>query len=669
MSLKILCLDRKRLLSLALFVFALFTLILLQFFKIQVIEGDKWTERAQAQHQKVITEPFMRGKFFSNTSIKGGKQFVEQPFVIDIPKYHLFIDPFVIPEESKKAIAEKLFEFFPLDIEGKEKLLSNFYKESRSRKLVSFVDQERHEKIQKWWHQFARREKIPSNALYFVKDYLRSYPFGSLLGQLLHTVQEEKDPHTQQSLPTGGLELYFNKYLKGKLGKRLILRSPRHPLDNGKLLVQPENGCDVYLTINHYLQGITEKELEKGVKDAKAKGGWAVMMDPNSGEILALAQYPSFDLSNYRKYFNEPNLQDTTRVKAACDAFEPGSIMKPIFLSLALKANEELAPKGETLLFSPHEKIATSNGKIPGKRTPLKDGSRVHYFLNMYMGLQKSSNIYISKIVQRVMDKMGGEWYRKNLTEIFGFGKKSGVEIPAETLGAVPTPGKLHPNGRLEWSAATPYTMAIGHNITVNSIQMAKAFSILANGGFAIQPTILRKIVKRGADGEEIVIVDNTQNRMKNKRVLSQSIINEIVKGLRFVTKVHGSSPFADVKGYSEAGKTGTAEKIVDGVYSKKRHISSFIGFTPAKEPRFVLMVTIDEPEYGYKPGVGKIHHGGPCAGGVFQRIASQSLHYLGVAPDDPFSYPGREKVELDKCEWMKEVKELHQLYNTWNSR
>lgn len=661
-------LEKKRLLCIALFIFFLFIIILLQFFRLQVIEGDKWTARAMRQHQKVIVEPFMRGRFFSNNAIKGGQNSIDQPFAIDIPKFHLYIDPLVLPEEQKQIIASELFEFFAFDLKTKEKILENFYKESHSRKIISWLDQNTSEKVQKWWHGYAKREKIPSNALYFVKDYLRSYPFGSLLGQLLHTVQEDKDPHTFQSLPTGGLEMYFNKYLKGKKGKRVILRSPRHPLDIGKVIETPENGADVYLTINHYLQAIMEKELEKGVKEAKAKGGWAVMLDPFTGDVLALAQYPFFDLSNYRKYFNDPNLQEHTRVKTVCDAYEPGSVMKATIFALALKANEELRARGEKPLFIPQEKIATSNGKIPGHRKPLKDGSRVHKYLNMYMGIQKSSNVYVSKIVQKIIERMGENWYRQNLIKVYSFGQKTGIEIPAESPGMVPVPGKLHPNGRPEWSSATPYMIAIGHNMLFTSLQLAKAFAIISNGGFDIKPTILRKISKNGPNGEEIIF-DNSKTPRLGERLLSQEVCSELIKGLKFVTKSGGTSPSADIKGYTEAGKSGTSEKIEGGTYSTTKYLSSFIGFTPVNKPRFVLLVSLDEPATGYKPGLGKAHHGGVCAAPIFQRIATEALHYLGVAPDDPLSYPGSAITQGDGRDWQKEVKTLKELYQSWNQQ
>jgi cell division protein FtsI (penicillin-binding protein 3) len=247
-------------------------------------------------------------------------------------------------------------------------------------------------------------------------------------------VQEEKDPETGQGLPTGGLEMYFNSYLKGKPGKKLIVRSPRHPLGTGKILEPPENGADIYLTVNHYLQAITETELKKGVEVAKGKGGWAVMMDPWTGEILAIAQTPSFDPSRYADYFNDPSLQEATRVKAVSDCYEPGSIFKPITLAICMKANDELERQGKPPIFTPDEKIATANGWFPGRSIPLKDG-RVHQYLNMDLAIQKSSNIYVARLIQRLIERMGDEWYRRSLQEVFGFGFKTNIEIPAESPG------------------------------------------------------------------------------------------------------------------------------------------------------------------------------------------------------------------------------------------
>lgn len=658
--------DRKRLVVVAAFLTLLFCSLLARFYQIQILEGEKWTQIALSQHQHILKEPCMRGSFYSNTSIKSGHPEDEQPFVVDVPKFHLFIDPDSIPSTLKDQMCAELCEKLRPSFETQKKIRSEFDKKSRSRKIVQWLDREDRMSIEQWWQSFCTHNKIVRNALYFTSDFKRSYPFGSMLGTVLHTVQEEKDPQTQQSLPTGGLELAYNSFLEGKPGKRLMVRSSRRPLDMGKILEMPENGADVYLTINHYLQAITESELAKGVKAANAKGGWAVMMDPTNGEILALAQIPPFDPTCYSKYFNDPNLLECTKSKTVTECFEPGSIFKPITAAICMKANEELAKKGKPPIFTPDEKIATSNGWFPGRSVPIKDG-RVHRYLNMYLGLQKSSNIYFGKIVQRLVETMGDEWYRQALVDLFGFGKKTNIELPAESSGLLPTPGKLHPNGKLEWSVPTPYSLAIGYNLLVNSIQIVKAYAILANGGYLVQPHLVRKIVKTMPDGDRKILVDNSGYR-RGEQILSSQIVETIVKGLKYVTKEGGSSRRADIMGYTEAGKSGTAEKVIDGSYSKTHNISSFVGFAPAKNPRFVLHVSIDDPEIKFIPGFGRHQLGGVCATPVFREIATLALQYLGVAPDDPYGYPpGDPRRDLQKADWVQEMRALKQVYDEWN--
>lgn len=655
--------DRKRLVGVAVFLAFLFCSLVVRFYQIQIIENEKWTQAALSQHQYVSTEPFMRGSFYSNTSIKKGHPEAEQPFVIDVPKFHLFIDPDSIPPAAKQGMAVELSRLLKRPV---EQISDQFEKKSRSRKIAGWLDRKNREEIEAWWKPYAAQKKIVKNALFFTSDYKRSYPFGSMLGTVLHTVQEEKDPQTGQPIPTGGLELLYHPYLKGKPGKRLIVRTPRHPIDAGTVLEAPENGADVYLTINHYLQAITETELAKGVRDSNAKGGWAVMLDPYNGEILALAQTPSFDPAHYTKYFNDPKLAELTHVKAVTDCFEPGSIFKPLTMAICMKANEELVKRGQKPIFSPQEKVATANGNFPGRTIPLKDG-RVHSFLNLELAIQKSSNVYMARVVQRLVDTLGVEWYRNVLTQTFGFGQKTNVELPAESSGLVPTPGKVHPNGKLEWSLGTPYTLAIGYNILVNSLQLVRAYAILANGGFTVQPHLVRKVVKTLPDGEQKTIVDNTHYRA-TQQILSRQITETIIRAMKYATKEGGTSKRADVYGYTEAGKSGTAEKIVNGQYSKQQNISSFVGIAPAKNPRFVLLVSIDEPEIKYIPGVGKRQLGGASAGPVFREIATKALQYLGVAPDDPYGYPyGDPRRDPKRADWFKEVAALKELYEQWN--
>lgn len=662
--------DRKYLVWVAVFISILFSLLIFRFYQIQIVEGQKWTKMALAQHQTVLIEPFRRGSFYSNTSLIPNHAEDEQPFVIDVPKFHLFIDPDSIPAISKDRMANELFQLLGFMSEQKKKMRAEFERKSRCRKVCMWLSRESRDQIQLWWNDFASKEKIVRNAIFFTQDYKRSYPFGTLLGSVLHTVQEEKDPHTHQSLPTGGLEMVLNSYLTGKQGKRLIVRSPRHPLDTGTIIQEPEMGADIYLTVNHYLQAIVEAELAKGVETVKAKGGWAVMMDPQNGEILALAQMPPFNPARYADYFNDPKLQESTRVKAVSDCFEPGSIMKPITLAICMKANAELKKAGKKPIFSPDEKIPTSNGMFPGRSSPLKDG-RLHHFLNMDLALQKSSNVYMGRLIGRLVEVMGANWYRNALEETFGFGMKTDIELPAENFGILPMPGKMHPNGKLEWSLPTPYSLAIGHNILVNSIQMVRAYAAIANGGYLVQPHLVRKIIRKKADGSQETIIDRTGALMpRAKKVLETEMTERIVRGMKYVTKIGGTSKRADVMGYTEAGKSGTSEKIINGVYSKNHNISSFLGFVPAKNPRFVLLISLDDPEIKLIPGVGKQQHGGVCSAPIFRQISERSLQYLGLEPDDPFGYPkGDPRSDPKKADWTAEVDALKKIYQQWNGQ
>ena len=620
--------DRIRSVILVFGLLCLFSLLLIKFYKIQVIEGEIWQGKADLQHKMFVKEPFRRGTFYSNTSIKEEHPEKQQIFVIDVPKYHLYIDPISIPREFRHEISEKLLLLTEIPNHSKALFREQFDKRSRSRKLVMWLDPNKKDEIRDWWRSYIKGKKIAGNAIFFVSDYQRSYPFGRSLGQVLHTIRDTKDEVTKQGIPTGGLEFYFNKYLQGQQGKRWLLRSPRSPIEAGEVITPPIEGADIYLSVNHCLQAIAEEEIAKGVQKVNAKGGWAVMMDPFTGEILALAQYPFFNPEDYQNYYNNPELQEHTRVKAITDAFEPGSIIKPITLSIGLTGNLEKH------FFSPEEEIPTTNGMFPGRRRPFID-TTPYDKMNLYLAMQKSSNIYVATIAKRIVDNLGNKWYRHALKEIFAFSKKTEIELPGETSGFLPTIGKTYSNGKLQWSLSTPYSLAIGYNLQVNSIQMLRAYAALANGGILVQPTFIRKIVRTLPNGEKKVLLDYTgDERLKSfPQVLDYNVVEEIVKDMKGVIK-GGSGVKADIKGYSEAGKTGTSKKIVNGKYSNN-YFSSFIGFAPADRPRFVLFIGIDEPSKEYVPGVGHLYYGSKSAAPVFKEIAKRSLAYLGVSPDE----------------------------------
>jgi len=640
----------------------LFCCLAAQFFKTQVIEHERWAFRAKRQHYFVVKEAFRRGTFYGNTSVQPGYEGKRVPFAIDVPLYHLYADPKAIPVEVRGEIQEQVIRSFSPSLRETKRLGGELARRSRSRRLVSWIPEQQRALFLSWWRPFAKGHKIASNALYFVLDFRRLHPMGHLLGQVLHTIQERRDEVTGKASPTGGLELSMDGFLEGSVGFRRLMRSPYNSLETGEVLRQPVHGADVELTINPVLQAIAESELEKGVKQFKAKGGMAILAEPKTGQILAMAQYPFFIPDKYPDYFNDEALSERSKITAITDAREPGSPMKALTVALALKANREQEEKGLPALFSPIEKIPTSSGAFPGRSKPLKDVT-CHRFLNLYMAMQKSSNIYMAILAHRMVKTMGEKWYREKLVKTFGLSTKTGVELVGESLGVLPVPGVFNSG----WSKAAPYSLAIGYNLQTSALQMVRAYCVLANGGVLPDLTLVRKVIS----DERGTLVDNTEPEREKEfpRVLERDDVKKLLQALRFVTKKGGTSSKADVFGYTEIGKSGTAMKLVNGKYSENAHFASFIGFAPAEKPTFVLYVALEEPWVGHITGRGFNHRGGTCAAPIFREIARRTLEFLGVREDDPYGYPSHDpRSDLTKADWYEEVEKLNMLYKKWNN-
>jgi cell division protein FtsI (penicillin-binding protein 3) len=658
--------NRFRACAIALAIFILFSFLLTQFYKLQITEGAMWEKKAERQHFFTVVEPARRGTFFATAQREDHpKQFWQ--LVYDVQKFHLHIDPMAIPEAAKEKISAKLIQLLHVPSSKRLTFYQQFLRRSRNRQLAVWLDLDKQQEVASWWYPFAKKHRVPSNALFFVSDYQRSYPFGALLGQLLHTVRSSRDGSHRYVMPTGGLELSCNSYLKGSSGRRQLKRSPLHAFETGQVLTKPKDGADIFLTIDPIIQAIVEEELEKGVANSQAKAGWAIMMKPETGEILALAQYPFFDPSRIARYYNNPELLEHTKVKAISDALEPGSVMKGFTTATALYANEYAKERKEPPLFDPEAKMPTSNGFFPGRSQPLKDGN-FYRFMNLDIAIQKSANIYTARLAEQMVSRFGIDWYSSFLRKHFGFGKITGIELPGESAGFVPTAGKKYASGALEWSSSTTAAIAIGYNILITPMQLIRAYAAIANGGFLVQPTLIRKIEEKDEEGHKKTVLDCLEEYEKKRaRVLPASVVKRLKHALKFTTKSGGSAIRADVSGYSEAGKTATVKKLINGKY-QDIYRASFIGFTPVDSPAFVLLVTFDEPEYRFIPGIGKNHNGGICAAPVFRSICEKVLEYLGIAPDDPHGYPsGDPRSDRGKADWRKETKELQDKCREWN--
>lgn len=637
--------ELKRLNILAFSVFLLFSSLILAFYKVQIIEFEKWSKIAKTQHKMAVEEPCKRGIFFGRSLCPSNPKSLV-PLVMDLYRYHLHVDPYLIPQEHRLKFAREISKRFGLDAkEVKEELM----KKSRSRRLLSFLNRSEKEAIDIWFKEFVTRTKISKKGIFFIQDYKRHYPYGESLGQVLHTYRY--DSKRGVGYPTGGLELFFDPVLKGEKGKKILLRSARQKIDQDEVVEAAKDGYDIQLTIDPVIQAIAETELEKGVLTAKAKGGSVVIMDPQTGEIMAIASYPFFHPGKVEDYYNDATKMESTRLKAVNESFEPGSIMKPISAMIGLLANQELIEKNRSPIFSPIEMMDVTDTSFPGRLKPIKD-VRSHRFLNMRLALQKSSNVYVARLIERVIKNLGEKWYRKQLSDLFLFGKKSGIELPSEHLGMLPEIGKKYQSGLLEWSVPTPFSLAMGYNLQCNQVQILRAFASIVNGGYLVKPTLIQKISNQSG------VFFEQQSRKASKLPLNAFDLEEIKKALVFTTQKGGTAQFGNIRGYTEGGKSGTTEKLVNGSYCGTKHYASFIGFAPYQNTRFVMIVGIDEPQYQIIPGLGFNHYGGKCAARVFSRIGEKLLPYLGVVPDDP-----TDQLLKD------EVVRLSELYDAWNSR
>ncbi len=415
----------------------------------------------------------------------------------------------------------------------------------------------------------------------------RYYPQGPLAGQVIGFVNRDSEG-------LEGLELQYNDYIRGETGSSMIERDAlgRRVLAQGVEGLRIPPGADVYLTIDTSIQHLAEKELESTVIKNRAKAGVAIVVEPFTGEVLALANYPSFDPNNFSKESAQQR-----RNRAVADSFEPGSIFKTILAAAAL---EEGVVGKEDLFYCEMGKYAFG-GKIIHDTHP-------NGWLPFYKILQVSSNIGFTKVAE----KLKKERYFKYI-EKFGFGKVTGIDMPGEIPGLLRRPES--------WSVVDLATHAFGQGLSVTPMQMVMAYAAVANGGFLMRPYVVNRVVS--PNGE--VLAQNQPHVVR--RVVSQKTSQVLASMLTEVTSEGGTGTMANIEGFEVAGKTGTAQKadLAHGGYSAKKRVASFVGFVPANDPRLVVLVLVDEPEVNV--------YGGVVAAPAFRDIARGALRQLAVAP------------------------------------
>jgi cell division protein FtsI (penicillin-binding protein 3) len=421
----------------------------------------------------------------------------------------------------------------------------------------------------------------------------RFYPQGQMAGQVLGFVNRDSEG-------LEGLELQYNDDIRGETGSSLIEfdAKRRGVLVRGVEELRIPPGADLHLTLHSGIQHLAEKELEASIVKNRAKAGVAIVLDPFTGEILALANYPFFDPNVFARQSKE-----RARNRAITDSFEPGSTFKTILAAAAL---EEGVVGKEDLFYCEMGKY-TYAGRVIHDTHP-------YGWLPFSKILQVSSNIGFTKVA----DKLKKENYYRYI-EKFGFGKTTGVDMPGEVAGIL----RKHET----WASIDLATHAFGQGISVTPLQLAMAYAAVANGGFLMRPYVVQRVT--GAKSE--ILREN--HPFVVRRVVSEKTAVALASMLKEVTTEGGTGTMASLEGFDVAGKTGTAQKAdpVHGGYSSKR-VASFVGFVPAEAPRLVVMVVVDEPEASA--------YGGVVAAPAFSNIARGALRILGVAPRRPDSRP-----------------------------
>ncbi len=438
----------------------------------------------------------------------------------------------------------------------------------------------------------AKQQAHPLHGLSIEGEGHRYYPGRELAGPVLGFVAPD-------SQGKDGIELSLEEDLRGKVEEVRGLRDR-----SGRLIfegVSDEHalqGNDVVLSIDEGIQHAAERELDAAMHTYETKGCSLVVVDPSTGEILALTSAPGYNPNDYTD-----SEADARRDRSVTDRFEPGSVMKPFMMAGALAAGT----------LKPNDTVDCEHGSYQIGSVTIHD-THVNDLLTPTQILARSSNIGALKIGLQLGEPALYATYRR-----FGFGEPTGVPLPGEAAGV------LRPKG-LAWYDAETASASFGQGLTVTTLQLAMAMSAIANGGKLLEPVLVKKV----SDGRGETM--RSSGVHVRREVLPPGVARTVAEMLTAVTEDGGTAVEAAIPGFRVAGKTSTAQKVdpATGKYSTEKYTAVFVGFVPVEHPRIVVAVVLDEPMIG--------RYGGDLAGPVFRRVAEASLRYLGVTPSSSFA-------------------------------
>jgi cell division protein FtsI (penicillin-binding protein 3) len=434
---------------------------------------------------------------------------------------------------------------------------------------------------------FVKRQISPETAeqvaslhvpgLFQSREYRRYYPSGDVTAHVLGFTGAD-------DIGQEGVELAFQDRLAGKSGSRRVIKDRLgQTVEDVESIKAAQDGNDLALALDARIQNLAYSQLKAAVAQNRAKAGAVVVLDVETGELLALANFPTYNPNN------RSNLAGAQlRNRAVTDTFEPGSTLKPFTIALALEAGR----------VRPESVIQTAPGTLSIGGATIRD-AHVERSLTVAQVIQKSSNVGAAKIALGLPPESMWEMFRD-----VGFGSAPGLGFPGEAAG------KVRPYR--SWKPIEQATMSYGHGIAVSLVQLARAYSVFARDGELVPLSLVR------LDAPPV-----------GRRVMAPKTALAVRAMLEMAVNRNGTAPRAQIMGYRVAGKTGTAHKQQNGAYAADKYVSSFVGFAPASHPRLVVAVMIDEPSAGR-------YYGGIVAAPVFAQIMAGALRTLDVAPDGP---------------------------------
>ncbi|HEV8255001.1 MAG TPA: penicillin-binding transpeptidase domain-containing protein [Vicinamibacteria bacterium] len=553
---------RMMLMALSLCLWAL--IVLLRLVQLQVLGRDSFARQAARQSERTINLDPRRGPILDRNG---------RPLAVSVDVESIYAVPQEIsdPQATASALARALGE----GAAARRDLVLQLQKSRAFVWVKRKVDP-----------QVARAVRaLGLDGIGFLTENRRYYPKRELAAHVLGYVGLD---NTGMS----GVEYAFERQLRGRAAK-VVVRTDARRRSLGPPDAPSTEGHAVVLTIDESIQHAAERELERAMVETSSIAGVVVVSDPTTGEILALANRPTFNPNRFGAYGSA-----RWRNRAVADAYEPGSMFK-IFTAAAALAQH---------VVDPDEVIDCGNGFIEIAGTRINDHA-VYDRLSFRQVIAKSSDIGAIRVAQRV----GREPFNRYLRD-FGFGLPTGVDLPAESAGL------LRPTAR--WSALSLPSLAFGQEIGVTAIQMAVAVGAVANGGYVMRPLIVRQVEDGAGD------VVKAYKPIAVRRVLEPETTSTLTALLEGVVE-GGTGKLAAIPGYRVAGKTGTAQKVeASGRYSATDHVASFVGFVPSRRPALVVLVSLDTPR-------GARNQGGDVAAPLFARITEPALRHLGIPPDD----------------------------------